>query len=153
MDQNPYQTPHEPSAQPSAPAKGTTVLLPRDPVVIQEGICPCCGVYSINIRGFWVLDNVYCLFIFWWIQRRLYVACPTCMRKIIWRRCLANIVPGNLIWLFHSLPTTILFDFWSRLGPKRKVPETLVPFILLLIIAVIIAVLIGVVSAVVRLSN
>jgi hypothetical protein len=40
-----------------------------------------------------------------WIWRAAVLrACPRCMRRLIWKRCLWNVIPANLVWVVILLP-------------------------------------------------
>ena len=150
MDENPYESPQ--SAPPVVRSK--TVARPAGlPPIVFDGTCPVCRRVVDDIKVFQIVDKSYCLVLFWWLKWRTYAACPRCERKIIWRRCLANILTGNVIWLMYSLPTTLLYDLHSRLGRKRTVPHLTVSFIVVLWIVLVFIAFFGIVPAIVRLWN
>jgi hypothetical protein len=118
MEQNPYQSPTQQSAPPAGRRK-IVVVKPPGPIV-HDGICRSCGRADINIKALWVWHRVWCFFVFVWFKRRLYLACPKCMRAILWQRCRANILTANVFWLLFILPFTIIYDLRTRWWQRRK---------------------------------
>ncbi len=57
-----------------------------------------------------------------------YRACPSCMRRFIWRRCLLNLVPANLGWFGVLLPWALVLTVASfRYGHSRAIIEGVTP--------------------------
>jgi hypothetical protein len=152
MDQNPYEAPQSATSPPVV--HGKTVGRPAGlPPFVFDGTCPVCRRVVDEVKAFQVMDKSFCLVIFWWFRRRTYVACPRCMRKIIWRRCAANIITGNVIWLLSSVPTTLAYDLHSRLGRKGSLSHLTLTLVVVFWMILVFIAFFGIIPALVRLSN
>ncbi len=66
--------------------------------------CPVCFQPTDSLKQYrYVNWCVYFLAGAVW-QGVVYRACPTCMRRFLWGRCLFNVIPGHLVWLAGLLP-------------------------------------------------
>lgn len=66
--------------------------------------CPKCGKPTASLKQY-VLCNLFVfLYVFAFMRRGTYTACPSCMRGIIVMRSLINIVPANLLWFVIVAP-------------------------------------------------
>ncbi len=85
-----------------------------------SSVCPRCETVTTDLKRYEVVQ--WCFFFLAFVQIRpvVYAACPTCMRRILWRRCFMNILPANLLWPFWVLPRTLIQFFASYIpGPSR----------------------------------
>src|SRR5215831_15103377 len=77
-----------------------TTWLPEDTTLA----CPHCGQPTDSLKQyrfiswvvFYVIDAAY--------QLTYYRACPVCMRKLIARRAVWNLIPANLLWFVLVMP-------------------------------------------------
>ena len=61
-------------------------------------------------------------------QGVVYRACPTCMRRFLWRRCVINAIPAHLVWLAGLLPWALgLIVASYSLGHSRAVVRGVTP--------------------------
>ena len=76
--------------------------------VRASSVCPWCETVTTDLKRYEVVQ--WCFFFLAFVQIRpvIYAACPTCMRRILWRRCLVNVLPANLLWPFWVLPRTLI---------------------------------------------
>jgi hypothetical protein len=102
---NPYSSPQEPT------------FLPED-----MHVCPVCGTVTDGLKCREVV--VGCIFVIAFVQIRtaVYVACPACIRRIVWRCCFKNILPANLLWPFYILPRTLIQVLCTYIPGSSKLP-------------------------------
>lgn len=76
--------------------------------------CPVCQEPTESLKQYryprWV---VFLLVGAWW-QEEIITACGQCVRRRVWRNCLFNVVPANLLWGFLLLPWAIGLTIASR---------------------------------------
>lgn len=66
--------------------------------------CPVCFQLTDSLKQYRYINwCVYLLAGAVW-QGVVYRACPTCMRRFLWRRCLFSAIPAHLVWLVGLLP-------------------------------------------------
>jgi hypothetical protein len=89
--------------------------------------CPVCGQPTDSLKQYRYIN--WCVFFGAAIhQTVVYRACPACMRKFIWKRCLINIVPANLVWLIGLLPWGLILIAGTYLkGHSALVKQGLSP--------------------------
>jgi len=88
---NPYQPPAIPAESPIGPLQ-----------------CPHCHSLAENLKHYEVIQWCVFVVVYFWILPANVIACPACMRRILWQRCLANILPANLLWPAWLLPRTLI---------------------------------------------
>jgi hypothetical protein len=69
--------------------------------------CPVCRCASESMKLYRIFDR----FVFFGVlvvREREEVACPSCMRSILWGRCFANLFTANLLWPVWVLPRTLI---------------------------------------------
>jgi hypothetical protein len=56
------------------------------------------------------------LFLFFAVswQSAVYTACPPCMRRLLWRSTLFNLLPANVLWFIVVLPWNLALWLESR---------------------------------------
>ncbi len=90
--------------------------------------CPCCGKLTNSLKQY--------NYAVWWIifgyaiytTEAFYRACPTCIRKTIWKRCLLNAIPANFFWLIGLFPWAICLTIASfRAGHSADVIDGITP--------------------------
>jgi hypothetical protein len=96
MATNPYESPSQPTS--------TSIA------------CPHCRKPTDSLKQYEVIESCVFVLIMAQIQPQIYLACPDCMRGILWRRCLMNIVPANLLWLPYIVPRTIIQHLATYVG-------------------------------------
>jgi hypothetical protein len=84
--------------------------------------CPVCGRETDSLKQYRYVS--WCVFFLagaiW--QPVIYRACPVCMRRFLWKKCLANVLPAHILWLVGLLPWTLaLIAASSRPGHSRAV--------------------------------
>jgi hypothetical protein len=84
--------------------------------------CPECRVFTPSLKAFTVVDFALFGGFLAGIKTGRVVACPACMRKALGIRTLANLLPGNLLWLLVVLPWhLVLLAATYREGHSRSV--------------------------------
>jgi hypothetical protein len=54
-----------------------------------------------------------------YVRRRIPVSCPRCMRRILWRRTLVNVLPAHAAWVLGILPWH-LFQYLRSFVPGHS---------------------------------
>ncbi len=90
--------------------------------------CPLCGAETRSLKQYRVMR--WCVFYLvgsiW--QVKVVRACPSCMRAVIWKSALINLVPANLLWLLLILPWTMILTLMTLVeGPSRAILEGVTP--------------------------
>ena len=92
---------------------GTIFLLP----------CPVCQKPTDRLKQFRLIRWLVFLGHFHWHQPEFFRACPPCMKRRIWYRCLLNIPTAHIIWPFVVLPAALFNSL--RAGNPGHTPEIL----------------------------
>ena len=69
--------------------------------------CPVCQKPTDRLKQFRLIRWLVFLGHFHWHQPEFFRACPPCMKRRIWYRCLLNIPTAHIIWPFVVLPTAL----------------------------------------------
>lgn len=77
--------------------------------------CPICSSETSCIKRFEVLDRCNFFLIMAVLHGNTITACPDCMRSILWRRCIANLLRANLLWPVYVVPRTLIQIAWTFL--------------------------------------
>src|SRR5262249_31363111 len=87
-------------------------------------VCPVCSGVTDSLKRFEVVHLCF-FFGFLFVRPAVHTACPRCMRRYLWRRCLVNVIPANLCWPVWILPRTLVQVAltYSR-GPSRSLSAT-----------------------------
>ena len=81
--------------------------------------CPCCRRMTRSLKCYRIVDFMLFFVLGAMVRRRTPVACPSCMRKIIGRRTLVNILPAHVAWIVGILPWH-LFQFLRSFVPGHS---------------------------------
>jgi hypothetical protein len=76
--------------------------------------CPHCGERTSSLKQYRYVRLCVCLGFHASWHSDVVRACPYCIRRVIWRRCLLNIVPANLLWPFLVLPWAVVLTAVSH---------------------------------------
>lgn len=84
--------------------------------------CPVCQTETRNLKRYEVIDSAWFFVLFAHLTPMYYAACPECMRAILTRKCFANLLSANILWLLWLLPRTLLQIMATFIpGPSREV--------------------------------
>lgn len=85
--------------------------------------CPVCQQPTDRLKQFRLIRWLVFLGHFHWHQVEFVRACPPCMRRRVWYRCLLNIPTAHIIWPFVVLPAALFNAF--RAGNPGHTPDIL----------------------------
>ncbi|MFO0881615.1 MAG: hypothetical protein U0840_30325 [Gemmataceae bacterium] len=83
--------------------------------------CPMCGLPTEHLKRARYMRLLVFLFVGSWWQEEIITACPSCLRRRVWRNCFINLLPANLLWPFLMLPWALVLTLTSRSRGHSKV--------------------------------
>lgn len=98
---------------------GTTI----DGDLPQELPCPVCRQWTDRLKQFRIIRWLIFAGHFHWHAVEFVRACPACMRRRIWFRCLLNIPTAHIIWPLIVLPAALVNTV--RAGRPGHTPDIL----------------------------
>ena len=86
--------------------------------------CPHCNAESDSLKQYRYL-NWLVFFLVGYVKQYIVIrGCPSCLRRIVWQRCLVNLLPANLLWPILVLPWALVLTVRSyQQGASGKVVE------------------------------
>ena len=87
--------------------------------------CPHCGAASHSIKCFTVPHSAFFALIYFSWTPVDYIACPSCMRKLILVRMLFNIIPANVTWPIFAVIWGIQLGRTYSRGHSREILKQL----------------------------
>lgn len=85
--------------------------------------CPVCRQPTDRLKQFRIIRWLVFLGHFHWHQVEFVRACPPCMRRRVWYRCLLNIPTAHIIWPLVVLPSALFNTI--RAGNPGHTPDIL----------------------------
>jgi len=93
---------------------------------LQPLVCPQCGEATESLKQYEVIHRCIFFIAMARIQTAFLIACPRCMRNMLWWRLWANILMANLLWPVYIVPRTIFLIMCSHtLGHSRSISQQL----------------------------
>jgi hypothetical protein len=87
--------------------------------------CPACRRLTGSLKRYRLIDLLLFAGAFWFVRTATHTACPGCMRGLIVRRTMFNIITANVLWPIFVLPLhalDLLRTFTD--GPSDSVQRT-----------------------------
>lgn len=66
--------------------------------------CPSCSEVTVSLKRYEIIKLLVFLGVFAYHQRATYTQCPSCMRSLLVKNALINLIPANVLWFIVVLP-------------------------------------------------